>query len=109
MIPVITILALQMGSLFSGALITEQVFAYLGMGKTIYDEVIGNDYNVALIGLLLATLTMQLTNLVADLAYSWTHPRVSYAYASATHDDTRSNTRGTTRPTPTPHPRHHET
>src|SRR3546814_7200027 len=39
MIPVITILALQMGSLFSGALITEQVFAYLGMGKTIYDAV----------------------------------------------------------------------
>lgn len=78
MIPVVTILALQMGNLFSGALITEQVFAYLGMGKTIYDAVIGNDYNVALVGLLLATLTTLLANLVADLAYSWLDPRITY-------------------------------
>lgn len=78
MIPVVTILALQMGSLFSGALITEQVFAYLGMGKTIFDAVIGNDYNVALVGLLLATLTTLLANLLADLAYAWLDPRISY-------------------------------
>lgn len=78
MIPVVTILALQMGSLFSGALITEQVFAYLGMGKTIFDAVLGNDYNVALVGLLLATLTTLLANLLADLAYSWLDPRITY-------------------------------
>jgi peptide/nickel transport system permease protein len=78
MIPVVTILALQMGNLFSGALITEQVFAYLGMGKTIYDAVTGNDYNVALAGLLLATLTTLLANLLADMAYSWLDPRISY-------------------------------
>lgn len=78
MIPVVTILALQMGNLFSGALITEQIFAYLGMGKTIYDSVIGNDYNVALAGLLLATLTTLLANLLADLAYGWLDPRISY-------------------------------
>jgi peptide/nickel transport system permease protein len=78
MIPVVTILALQMGNLFSGALITEQVFAYLGMGKTIYDAVTGNDYNVALAGLLLATLTTLLANLLADLAYGWLDPRISY-------------------------------
>ncbi len=78
MIPVVTILALQMGNLFSGALITEQVFAYLGMGKTIYDAVTGNDYNVALAGLLLATLTTLLANLLADLAYGWLDPRITY-------------------------------
>ena len=78
MIPVATILALQMGNLFSGALITETIFAYLGMGKTIYDSVIGNDYNVALVGLLLATLTTLLANLLADLAYTWLDPRISY-------------------------------
>jgi peptide/nickel transport system permease protein len=78
MIPVVTILALQMGNLFSGALITEQVFAYLGMGKTIYDAITGNDYNVALAGLLLATLTTLLANLLADLAYGWLDPRISY-------------------------------
>ncbi|WP_422365851.1 ABC transporter permease [Pelagibius sp.] len=78
MIPVATILALQMGNLFSGALITETIFAYLGMGKTIYYSVVGNDYNVALVGLLLATLTTLLANLLADLAYTWLDPRISY-------------------------------
>ncbi|MEP5768686.1 ABC transporter permease, partial [Nisaea sp.] len=55
LIPVVTIMALDFGALFSGALIVETMFAYLGMGKTIYDAVMGNDYNLALVGLLLAT------------------------------------------------------
>ena len=79
MIPVTTILALNFGSLFSGALITETMFGYLGMGKAIYDAILGNDYNLALVGLLFATLTTLLANLIADLAYSWLDPRVSLA------------------------------
>ncbi|MEM7172641.1 MAG: ABC transporter permease [Pseudomonadota bacterium] len=77
MIPVVTILALNFGALFSGALITETMFGYLGMGKTIYDSILGNDFNLALIGLLLATLTTLLANLVADVAYGWLDPRIS--------------------------------
>ncbi len=77
MIPVVTILALDFGSLFSGAMITETMFGYLGMGKTIYDSVIGNDFNMALIGLLLATFTTLIANLAADLTYSWLDPRIS--------------------------------
>jgi peptide/nickel transport system permease protein len=77
MIPVTTILALNFGSLFSGALITETMFGYLGMGKAIYDAILGNDYNLALVGLLFATLTTLLANLLADLAYAWLDPRVS--------------------------------
>jgi peptide/nickel transport system permease protein len=78
MIPVTTILALDFGNLFSGALITETMFAYLGMGKTIYDAILGNDYNLALIGLLLATATVLLANLMADLVYAWLDPRIVY-------------------------------
>ncbi len=78
MIPVTTIIALNFGSLFSGALITETMFGYLGMGKAIYDAILGNDYNLALVGLLFATLTTLLANLIADLAYSWLDPRVSF-------------------------------
>ncbi|MEE8504753.1 MAG: ABC transporter permease [Kiloniellales bacterium] len=78
MIPVVTILALNFGALFSGALITETMFGYLGMGKTIYDAILGNDYNLALVGLLLATLTTLLANLAADLCYTWLDPRISY-------------------------------
>lgn len=78
LIPVVTILALELGTLFGGALITETVFSWLGMGKTIYDAIMGNDYNLALIGLLLATGTVLLANLLADLAYAWLDPRIDY-------------------------------
>lgn len=78
LIPVVTILALDFGTLFSGALITETMFAYLGMGKTIYDAVMGNDYNLALMGLLFATAVVLVSNLIADLAYAWLDPRISY-------------------------------
>ncbi|MGE0121054.1 MAG: ABC transporter permease [Dongiaceae bacterium] len=78
MIPFITILALDFGTLFSGALITEQMFAYLGMGKTIFDAIMGSDYNLALVSLLLGTAVVLLSNLLADLAYVWVDPRISY-------------------------------
>jgi peptide/nickel transport system permease protein len=76
MIPVVTILALDFGALFSGALITETMFSWLGMGKTIYDAIMGNDYNLALLGLMLATALVLACNLLADLAYAWLDPRV---------------------------------
>jgi len=78
MIPVATIVALNFGTLFSGALITETMFGFLGMGKMIYDAILGNDFNLALVGLLLATLTTLLANLMADLCYVWLDPRISY-------------------------------
>ena len=56
MIPVVTVMALSFGGLFSGALVTETMFAQPGMGKMIYDAILGNDFNLALTGLLFATL-----------------------------------------------------
>ena len=78
LIPVVTIAALSFGSLFSGALITETMFSYLGMGKLIYDSIMGNDYNVALVSLLFATMLVLLANLLADVCYAWLDPRISY-------------------------------
>lgn len=78
LVPVMTILALSFGGLVSGALVTETMFAYPGMGKLIYDAVMGNDYNLALAALLLATAVTMVANLAADLAYAWLDPRVSY-------------------------------
>ncbi|MGE5147949.1 MAG: ABC transporter permease, partial [Candidatus Eiseniibacteriota bacterium] len=78
LIPVVTVLALDFGALFSGALITETVFAYPGMGKLIYDAILGNDFNLALVGLLFATLLTLVGNLLADLAYAKLDPRISY-------------------------------
>lgn len=78
MIPVVTILALEFGTLFSGALITETVFGWPGMGKLIYDAILGSDFNLALVALLLATAVTLAGNLLADLGYAWLDPRISY-------------------------------
>lgn len=78
MIPVVTVIALDFGYLFSGALITETIFAYPGMGKLIFDAIMGNDFNLALIALLFATLLTLLANFFADAAYVALDPRVSY-------------------------------
>jgi len=76
-LPFITVVALSFGSLFSGALITETMFSWLGVGKMIYDSVLGNDFNLALIGLLFATLMTLVGNIMADVAYAWADPRIS--------------------------------
>ena len=78
MLPVLTMIALSFGSLFSGALVVETTFAYLGAGKLIYDAILGSDFNLALLALMLATLVTLLSNLAADLAYAWLDPRISY-------------------------------
>jgi len=76
MIPVVTILALDFGFLFSGALVTETIYSWPGMGKLIFDAVMGNDFNLALVALLFATAVTLLGNLLADLCYAWLDPRI---------------------------------
>ncbi len=77
-LPVVTIIALEFGALFSGALVTETMFAWPGMGKLIYDSVMGNDHNVALVALLLATAATLAANLAADAAYVALDPRITF-------------------------------
>jgi len=81
--PVLTILALSFGGLVSGALITETMFSWPGMGKAIYQAILENDYNLALIGLLVATTATIVGNLLADLGYAWVDPRVSLSAGTA--------------------------
>jgi len=76
MIPVVTILALDFGYLFSGALVTETIYSWPGMGKLIFDSVMGNDFNLALIALLFATALTLSANLLADICYAWLDPRI---------------------------------
>ncbi len=83
MLPVVTIIALDFGTLFSGALVTETVFRYLGMGKLTYDSIMGNDFNMAMVAVLMATLVVLIGNFLADLAYAVLDPRISYRHAEA--------------------------
>lgn len=77
--PVVTIVMLDLGTLFSGALTIETIFGFPGMGKLMFDAVMGNDYNLALTGfLILATLVLT-ANFIADMLYAMLDPRVTYA------------------------------
>ncbi len=77
MIPVITIIALGFGHLFSGALLIENMFAWRGMGRLILEAIMGNDYNLALVCLLFTTAMILVANILADLAYTWLDPRIA--------------------------------
>jgi peptide/nickel transport system permease protein len=79
LIPLITVLALSISSVFSGAIITETVFAYQGVGKLTYDSIIGNDYNVAMISFIISIAMVLIMNLVADILYGVADPRISYS------------------------------
>jgi peptide/nickel transport system permease protein len=78
LLPLVTIVALQLGTLLSGALAVEVVFAYRGMGKLTYDAILANDYNLAMAALLAATALTLAANILADLVYTWLDPRVRY-------------------------------
>lgn len=78
LLPLITILALSLGSVFSGATITETVFAYQGVGKLVYDSIIANDFNVAMVSFMISVSMVLVFNLVADLMYGFADPRISY-------------------------------
>ena len=72
----VTVVALQTGGLLSGALVVETVFAWPGMGRLIYEAIMGNDYNLALVAVLAGTAATLLANLAADLVHARLDPRV---------------------------------
>ena len=79
LIPVVTIIALGFSGLFSGAIITETVFAYQGAGKLIFDSIFANDYNVAMCSFVLTSFMVLFMNLIADICYAYLDPRISYS------------------------------
>jgi peptide/nickel transport system permease protein len=78
LIPIITVIALNTSGLLSGAVIAESVFAYQGVGKTILDAILQNDFNVAMVSFLITIAMVLFMNLVADLLYAVVDPRISY-------------------------------
>lgn len=78
LIPLITVISLSFSGLFSGALITETVFSYQGVGKLVYESIIGNDFNVAMVSFVISVSMVLLFSWVADLLYVWVDPRISH-------------------------------
>ena len=79
MIPLATIIALGFGHLASGATLIETMFGWRGMGRLIYEAIMGNDFNLALACLMLTTLLILVANLLADISYSLLDPRIGLA------------------------------
>lgn len=77
LIPVVTVVGLQFGILMGGAILTETVFAWPGVGKWLYDGVVKRDYMVIQGGTLLVASTFVLVNLIVDVLYAVINPRIS--------------------------------
>jgi peptide/nickel transport system permease protein len=78
MIPVVTILGMQVGRIVSGAAITETVFAIPGAGRLAVDSVFFRDYPTLQGAVMALTLAAMIGNLLADLAYAYLDPRIRY-------------------------------
>jgi peptide/nickel transport system permease protein len=77
-LPVVTIIGLQAGSLLAGAVLTETIFSWPGIGKWVYDAILGRDYPVVQGGTLLVTLIIVGINLLVDISYAFLDPRIHY-------------------------------
>ncbi|MFN2520393.1 MAG: ABC transporter permease [Candidatus Limnocylindria bacterium] len=83
LIPVVTIFGLQVGAILEGAVITEQVFSWPGVGKLAVDSIAGRDYPVVQAIVLLSALSFMFTTLVVDVLYGILDPRISYGRRGA--------------------------
>lgn len=79
LIPVVTIIGLQFGSLLGGAVIVETVFAWPGVGNAVIDAISTRDYPMVQAAVLIIALMFVLINLVTDLLYGYLDPRISYS------------------------------
>ena len=78
LLPLITVVALSVASIFSGAILTETVFAYQGVGKLVFDSIIASDFNMAMISFMISIIMVLFMNLIADILYGFADPRITY-------------------------------
>lgn len=76
MIPVITVIGLSVGTLLAGAILTETIFSWPGIGKWMVDSIFRRDYPVVQGGLLLVAVAVMVVNLVVDLMYGLINPKI---------------------------------
>lgn len=77
-LPVVTIIGLQLGALLAGAVLTETIFAWPGIGKWVYDAILARDYPIVQGGTLLIALIFVFFSIIVDLSYALLDPRINY-------------------------------
>jgi peptide/nickel transport system permease protein len=75
MLPVVTIMGIQLATLFSGSIVIETIFAVPGIGRLLVNSILGRDYPVVQAVVLFITLTVVFANLAVDIAYGFLDPR----------------------------------
>jgi len=78
LVPVVTVIGLQFGALLTGAIITETIFSWPGLGRLIIQAIRLRDYPLIQGGILVIAMTYVLLNLLTDLLYAWLDPRIRY-------------------------------
>ncbi len=78
LIPVVTLVALQLPALFGGAIVTEQIFRIPGIGSLLISSILANDTPVVMSVTFVLAVLVVLFNLLADILYGWLDPRISY-------------------------------
>ena len=78
LIPVVTLVALQMPAVFGGAIVTEQIFRIPGIGSLLIDAILRNDTPVIMAVTFVFSCLVIFFNLIADILYGWLDPRISY-------------------------------
>jgi peptide/nickel transport system permease protein len=79
MLPVVTVVGLQVGALLGGAILIETIFALPGIGRLAVDSIFARDFPIVQGVVLFLALVRVLSNLIADLLYARIDPRISYA------------------------------
>ncbi len=79
LIPVVTVVGLQFGAFMGGAVITEAIFDYPGLGRMLLQAILQRDYTVVQGTILFVVTAFVVINLLTDLAYAWLDPRIRYA------------------------------
>ena len=77
LIPVVTLVALQIPAVFGGAIVTEQIFRIPGIGSLLIDAILANDTPVIMAVTFVFACLVVLFNLIADLLYGWLDPRIA--------------------------------
>jgi peptide/nickel transport system permease protein len=77
-IPVVTVFGLNAGQLLGGAVVTETIFAWPGLGGYILNALLGRDFPVVMVGVLFTSLIYVTMNFLVDLSYLWLNPQVRY-------------------------------
>lgn len=78
LLPVVTVVGNDIGTLFAGAVLTEIIFAWPGLGRLLYDATLNRDYPLLMGIFLLVGASVIVTNILTDLAYAFLDPRVKY-------------------------------